>query len=65
MSRHYAWFTERKQTGIIYTNVRAALLENTSLCEMGLDNYIAKILMRDKDPIVQDTITGYNKSVRR
>ena len=39
--------------------VRAALLKNASLCEMGLDNYIAKILMRDKDPIVQDAITEY------
>ena len=39
--------------------VRAALLENASLCEMGLDDYIAKILMRDKDPIVQDAITEY------
>lgn len=40
-------------------NVRAALLKNASLCEMGLDNYIAKILMQDKDPIVQDAITKY------
>ena len=40
-------------------NVRAALLENASLCEMGLDDYIAKILIRDKDPIVQDAITEY------
>ena len=40
-------------------NVRAALLKNASLCEMGLDDYIAKILMRDKDPIVQDAITEY------
>ena len=39
--------------------VRAALLENASLCEMGLNDYIAKILMRDKDPIVQDAITEY------
>ena len=37
--------------------VRTALLENSSLCEMGLDKYIAKILMQDKDPIVQDAIT--------
>ena len=35
------------------------LLENASLCEMGLNDYIAKILMRDKDPIVQDAITEY------
>lgn len=39
--------------------VRAALLENVSLLEMGLDDYIAKILMREKDPIVQDAITEY------
>lgn len=39
--------------------VRASLLENASLCDMELDNYIAKILMRDKDPIVQDAITEY------
>lgn len=39
--------------------VRAALLENASLCEMGLDDYIAKILMRDKDPIVQDAVNKY------
>ena len=39
--------------------VRAALLENASLCEMGLDDYIAKILMRDKEPIVPDAITEY------